>query len=373
MSRHRFPYTLIKPENSRYFYFKLGTWKSYKSTGTSVIKEAEEIARDAYVKSLMTAVGPTLRNYAEPYFVWERCPHVQRLLAEGKSITRNHVKNNRSLLIHHIFPDPISQIRLTELKRADVLDFRTRLVAKKGYTRTVQRAMSALKVILKEAFFREDIERDPAAGVGTTKYEAKDVGVFTEDELRKLFPPQIPGPWASLLAYGVFLTAAVTGMRRGEILALQWQQFLFGRSSIVVEKAWKDRNELGKPKWNKTRVTPLPDSLITALMLVRGMRGDVYADDLVFSYLDRRRLGGTWWQKNFRRGLDHAGIDYEKRHLTAHSFRHTLNSLLRERGYDAAKIRASMGWSSRDVQDGYTHWNDSSFIEHREIVDRVFR
>lgn len=363
MGRYRLPYTLIKPQNSRYFYFKLGTWKSYKSTGTSSREEAEQVAREAYVKSLMTSVGPRFRDYADRYFVWESCPHVQRLLAEGKSITRNHVMNQRNLLIHHIFPDPISQIRLSEMKRADVLDFRTRLVGKMGYTRTVQRTMSALKVILKEAFFREDIERDPAAGVGTTKYEAKDVGVFTKDELRKLFPPQIPGPWSNLLAYGVFLTAAVTGMRRGEILALQWQQFLFDRSSIVVEQAWKDRHELGKPKWNKIRVTPFPDSLITALMLVRGMRGDVYADDLVFCYPDRSRLGGTWWQKNFRRGLNRVGIDYEKRHLTAHSFRHTLNSLLREQGYDAAKIRASMGWSNQQVQDGYTHWHAGSFKE----------
>jgi hypothetical protein len=130
-------------------------------------------------------------------------PHVQRLVSKGKSIGEDHAKNNRSLLRNHIFPDPISQIRLSEIRRADVLDFRTRLVAKLGYTRTVQRTMSALKVMLKEAFFREEIERDLAAGVGNTKYEAAETGVFTADELRMLFPPQIPWPWANVFAYAV--------------------------------------------------------------------------------------------------------------------------------------------------------------------------
>ena len=107
-------------------------------------------------------------------------------------------------------------------------------------------------------------------------------------------------------------------------------------------------------------------------MLVRGMKRDVYADDLVFCNPDGNRLGNTWWQKNFRAALAAIGIDYKARHIKPHSFRHTLNSLLRERSYDADKIRASMGWSSKEVQDGYTHWSAASFDGQREIVDTVF-
>ena len=50
----------------------------------------------------------------------------------------------------------------------------------------------------------------------------------------------------------------------------------------------------------------------------------------------------------------------------------SLNTLLREHSYDADKIRASMGWSSTDVQDGYTHWNAGSFDGQREIIDSIF-
>ena len=120
------------------------------------------------------------------------------------------------------------------------------------------------------------------------------------------------------------------------------------------------------------RSSPLPDSLITALMLVRGFRRKAYADDLVFRYPDGSRFGGTWWQKHFRYAMKACGIDYESRNLKPHSFRHTLNTLLRERSYDADKIRASMGWSNSDVQDGYTHWHAGSFEEQRKIVDTIF-
>ena len=371
VSAYRAPFTIIKRSHSPFYYYKLSSWRNYRSTGTADQDEAFRIAQQAYVDTLSGPAGPTLNQYAANYFVWGKCPHVRRLVSEGKSITRYHVKDTRRIVENHIFTDPIAEMVLPEIKRAHVLDFRERLIEAYGFTRTVQKTMSALKTILREAYFREEIDRDPTIGIGTTKYDSDEVGAFTVDELRKLFPRAIPGPWADMNAYGVFMSAAVTGMRRGEILALQWQYVSFTHTSIAVEQAWKDRHELGAPKWEKYRVTPMPKSLISPLMHVRSLRR-VYADDLVFAYPNGERLGGTWWQKNFRRGLKNAGIDYQKRNLRPHSFRHTLNTILRERGYDSERIRASMGWSDESVQNNYTHWNPGSFAGQREIIDSVF-
>jgi hypothetical protein len=80
-----------------------------------------------------------------------------------------------------------------QIKRADILDFRERLIERMGYTRTVQKAVSVLKTILKEAYFREDIARDPTAGIGVTKYNPKEVSIFTEEELQTLFPAVLGG------------------------------------------------------------------------------------------------------------------------------------------------------------------------------------
>jgi hypothetical protein len=32
--------------------------------------------------------GKTLRQFLDPYYIWETCPHAKRLVAERKQITR---------------------------------------------------------------------------------------------------------------------------------------------------------------------------------------------------------------------------------------------------------------------------------------------
>lgn len=372
MPRRALPFSLVKRPGSPYWYYKLGTWKTYKSTGEKLKADAIKIATAALERSEANPSGPTLRKYADPFFVWDRCPHVRRLFDEGKSITRYHTKDMRRILENHLFDDPIAKKRITVIKRADILDYRERLIGKMGYTRTVQKTMSALKTILKEAYFREDVDRDPTQGIGVTSYQAKEVGIFTEEELRTLFPAKPPGPWQDMYDYGVFLAAATTGMRRGEILALTWDVVHFDRNIIGVEQAWKDRHELGLPKWEKTRATPMPEALASTLEIIRSQSKNVEPTDLVFCYEDGSRFGGTWWAKRFAKAVDSIGIDRKARKLRPHSFRHTLNSLLREKSYDAAKIRAALGWSDESIQDNYTHWRETGFDDHREIVNELF-
>lgn len=372
MARPTEPFSLIKRPKTKFWYYKLGGWKGYKSTGKTLKSDAISVALEALDSERPDPSGPTLRKYAAPFFVWETCPHVKRLVAEGKSITGYHVKDMRRVLENHLFTDSIADVRLGKLKRSHILDFRERLIEKLGYTRTVQKVVGVLKTILKEAYFREDISRDPTVGIGVSRYDAKEIGAFTTEELNAVFPASPPGPWGDLTGYAVFLTAATTGMRRGEILALTWEYVDFKTQVIDVRRAWKDRHEMGPPKWGKTRVTPMPEQLSVTLRLVQKTSENTKPNDLVFCYGDGARLGGTWWQKRFRSGMKSTGIDYKRRNLRPHSFRHTLNSILREQGYDAAKIRAALGWSSEDVQDGYTHWNSSAFDGQRTIVNGVF-
>lgn len=372
MPRRKLPFSLVKRPGSPYWYYKLGSWKSYKSTGKTAKSEAMKVAVAALEKAEADPSGPTLHRYADPFFLWDSCPHVRRLTSEGKSITRYHVRDMRGILENHVFPDSLAELRIAAIKRADILDFRERLIEKLGYTRTVQKAVSVVKTILKEAFFREELSRDPTAGIGVTKYEAAEIGTFAAEELKKLFPPDPPGPWKDLYDYAVFLTAAATGMRRGEILALTWECVHAEDGYIEVRRAWKDRHELGLPKWNKTRTVPLPGVLAGVLQTLKSRSAHTGAEELVFSYEDGSRFGGTWWAKRFASAMEAAGIDRTERNIRPHSFRHTLNSLLREQGYDPAKIRAALGWADEQIQDNYTHWSPESFSGHREIVDGFF-
>ena len=127
------------------------------------------------------------------------------------------------------------------------------------------------------------------------------------------------------------------------------------------------------PKWNKTRTVPLPVKLAMTLETIHKRKHHTGDQDLVYCYQDGSRFGGAWWAKRFAAAMETAGINRKSRNIRPHSFRHTLNSLLREKGYDPAKIRAALGWADEQIQDNYTHWNAGSFDGHREIVDGLFQ
>ena len=66
-------------------------------------------------------------------------------------------------------------------------------------------------------------------------------------------------------------------------------------------------------------------------------------NDLVFCYDDGSRLGNTWWKKRFSTAVEKFGVDWKERNLKPHSFRQSLNTILRDAGKDQAKIMATLG------------------------------
>jgi integrase len=232
------------------------------------------------------AEGLTLRDYAERYFIWETCPHVGRLVSERKSITRRHVKEQRALLDRNFFTDALANMKISKIRRADILDFRTRLLKRIGEKiRTVNKTIGALKTIFKEGVYREDLDRNPVVGIGDIKYKQREIGTFTMEELKTLFPSDSTGPWKGIQDYTCFLLAATAGMRKAEILALRWENINFEKRFIKIDTAWKSRDELGLPKWDRVRVTPIllfADLVISRLRQLHEQSIRIAPEDLVF-------------------------------------------------------------------------------------------
>ena len=70
--------------------------------------------------------------------------------------------------------------------------------------------------------------------------------------------------------------------------------------------------------------------------------------------------------------MEKAGIDYRGRNLSPHSFRHTLNTLLRSRGVSDINLRAAFGWAGEKTQEDYTHLNQEHLKEQAAIVETIF-
>ncbi len=365
------PYLLLK--RGSYWYVRFAGEKTFHTTGERRRADAERAAMEALARPAGPVGDPeeTVAAFAAPYYRWPSCPHAARLLAEGKQIGRQHVLEQRRLLERLVLKDRIARLPVRGLRRADVLDFRARLVAAGVGTRTVNLAIAALKTILQEGVYREELERNSALRIGELKYPVAARGTFTVDELQKLFPADPPGPWKSLRAWSLFLLAAATGMRRGELLALRWRAVDLGGSVVRIEAAWKGGGEEGLPKWGRKRAAVLPAAAVRALELLLDESVRTGPDDYVFADDAGEVPGGTWWQKHFTEAMKTAKIAARARNLTPHSFRHTLNTMLLDSGMDPAKVRAALGWTSVGVQDGYTHWDSDHLRGLAEAFDRI--
>jgi integrase len=373
MVRHRRPYTLFKRKDRKgVWYYRLADdpKRVARSTGERLKHEAVDFVEKELANS-RTNDDKTLAEFLEPYYVWGRCPHVSRLVGEKKRVGEQHVRHQRALIAKYVLTDEkIARKNVHELRRGDILDFRGRLLEKKVTDRQANRIIGALKTCLKEGVYREELDRDPTAGIGNIRQEVLERGVFTMDELRALFPAKGNGPWTDLRAYTVFLVAATVGARRGEILALRWRDIDLDRSTLNIERAWKDETTLGEPKWGKARKDiPIPTTTAARLRAVRTESIHVMPDALVFCTEDGSRLSTRWWQTEFRAAVKKADIHAAGRRLTAHSFRHSLNTILRDRGVPAEKIRAAMGWTNEKTQDSYTHFGAEHLRAQADLVD----
>ena len=123
-----------------------------------------------------------------------------------------------------------------------------------------------------------DVEKPPLRASG-------DIQVFSPEEV-----------WALVRAAGseqdaaLFLTAAFTGLRMGELLALRWRDVDFAGSAVRVRASYY-AGHLTTPKSGKVRAVPLAPDVADALAQL-GRRGDwVGDDDLVFAGVG----GDTGW------------------------------------------------------------------------------
>lgn len=373
------------PKGKKVFYVQFrgpdGAYLSAKSSGQTSRRAAETWAEAEFRKHEKAAAAAKHAAMREgmaydpdmPLKAWATlfhgpdCPHVMRRSSEGATFSPHTIRNNLGIINNHILKDPLASRPVASISQADVLAFRDRIVKKNGLRRTSQRVFEVFKTIIREAFLRGLIAQDPMRLAGRIKIESKEKGTLTPTEYRRLIadPKIFEG---DLLAAAIFRFVALTGLRRSEALALQWEDIDMGAAVINICRAFKDSNfyEVGLPKWNKKRLVPLAPIALTILREWRPYS----PGPLVFAYPNGRRVGSEYWQNSFHRAMDKLGIESE-RAVTPHSLRHSLNSLLLAGGSAPEAVRAVLGWSDPKVQEGYTHWRLELIKGQADAVQRL--
>ena len=312
---------------------------------------------------------PTFAEYADR---WLR----QHAEVECKPST---VASYRQILRLYLLP-AFGKLRLRQITRHSVKEFISERSADRKYSRNTLRLMlCTLRVILNHAIEDELIDANPAAKLGkfskSVKAERQATALNRQEserflEAAKEFCPDY---------YPLFLTALRAGLRRGELVALQWGDIQFGDNEgdsnryILVQHNWV-HGQFTTPKSKKPRRVDLSRQLRQVLLDLRDRRlleaftqGKAsISDDLVFpshegTVLDPDNLAHRY----FLPILEKAGL----RRIGLHSLRHSFGSQLIQSGAPLVYVRDQLGHSSiRVTADIYVHLIPGANVE---AIDRL--
>jgi integrase len=160
--------------------------------------------------------------------------------------------------------------------------------------------------------------------------------------------------------YPFFLAAARTGMRLGELLALQWDDVDFGGRTIRVARAFAG-GRIDTPKSGHGRTVDMSDELAGVLLRLQVERkaetlkqGWREMPEWVFCTEAGTPLDESRVRKVMRKTLKAARLPL---HFSPHCLRHTFASLLLQQGESPAYVQRKLGHASIQLTvDTYGKW-----------------
>jgi len=201
---------------------------------------------------------------------------------------------------------------------------------------------------------------NPVANVEKPRLAAPGaIDVFNPEEVHALVRAA-----ASEQDAAIYLTAAFTGLRQGELVALRWRDVDFAGSYIRVTASYTN-GELSTPKSGKVRSVPMAPEVGEALARLGQRDLFVGPDDLVFVGLVGGHLDASALLRRYRAALRAAGL----RPLRFHDLRHTFGT----RVIGHADIRRVQEWMGHaDVQTTMRYLHYAPRHDDAAIIGRAF-
>ena len=148
----------------------------------------------------------------------------------------------------------------------------------------------------------------------------------------------------------IFLTAAFTGLRRGELIALRWRDVDFPAQTIRVRASYAEGHET-TPKSGKVRSLPLAPPVAEALAKL-GQRSLWASDeDLVFPGTHGEHLDARALVRRYEAAIKRAEI----RRLRFHDLRHTFGTRMIAKA-DIRRVQEWMGHADIQTTMKYLHY-----------------
>lgn len=188
-----------------------------------------------------------------------------------------------------------------------------------------------------------------------------------QDELEKLLAVPYPDDAFGRIEPTLYLTAAMTGLRQGELLGLRWRDVDFEARRVRVVSPFV-RGEFGDPKSaGSGRSVPLAERATVALRELREHSLYPRDRDLVFCHPD---TGNPLDRSKLVRRFKQAVVRADVHHVTFHELRHTFGTRMAAAGTPLRTLQHWMGHSDSKTTQVYAHYQPSA--GEADAVDRAF-
>jgi integrase len=351
-----------------------------KSTGHSVKWKAEQYVDQLRAKDERNQGVPLFREFASAFF-GDGCPYLRY-----KKLKPSTIDKHRRWLDNYLLPR-FGDHLLSDIKPHSVEQWLDTLVysaTKDGPQEPLKNSskselLGTLRIILTEAHRNDLIQAIPLFRNPIRSVDASRKDIFTDEELKILFPESIPSlievwkpekakePERVSLMLGVLFAVSVSaGLRNGEARALRRENLLLEQGGLTVTGQLDMEGKLVDPKKatqenRKHRAVPLPER--TMKLLQYWLDYDK-PDEWLFTLNDEptRR---EWLQRRLKRTIQKqralviknapdSQVFSPERNLTSHSFRYTYNTKM-ESMLPGATVRLLMGHDQESMTSHYSN------------------
>lgn len=330
--------------------------KTFRTLATARAWRAE--AQTAIRRGTMRApAATTVRKTAEDLVEGMRSGRVRT--RSGDIYKPSAIRSYEGALRDRILPI-LGGKKLADVQRRDVQRLADELLAAGLDPSTVRNALMPLRVIFRRAIEDGDLALNPTSHLRLPAVRGRRERIASPEEAQRLLaalPDRDRAVWA---------TALYAGLRRGELMALRWENVDLAKGVIRVERAYdeKSRVEVEPKSQAGRRTVPIVGALRDELVAHRARQNR--DGGLAFgATAETPFVASNLWRR--------AQVSWRRADLTPiglHEARHTFASVLIAAGVNAKAITTYMGHASiQTTYDLYGKLMPGSEAEAALLVD----
>lgn len=285
--------------------------------------------------------------------------------ADMETRLREHTMRTKKYIVELKILPYFGNKRVNDITAADIRQWQNELI-KMGYSPTYPKTINnQLSAIFNYAVRYYDLKSNPCAKAGSMgKSKAEEMDFWTGEEFRKF----IDSVMNKRLSYMAFMTLYWTGMRLGELLALNPKDVDLKKRTISITKSYQrlgKKDVITPPKTPKSkRVITIPEFLAADIKDYMDSLYDLQEDDRLFP------ITKYYLEHEMQRGIKESGV----KRIRVHDLRHSHASMLIELGFSPLEIANRLGHEKVETTlNTYAHLYPNKQTKLAERLDSEYR